>query len=934
MNRIILFVLILINSSIASQELPVIPRFTNFTVEDFKAGNQNWSITQDKEGRMYFANNRGVLEFDHTKWKLYTIPTQRPTKSVFYSSDNRLYIGAFEEFGYFTRNKYDTLEYTSLKTLLKNYQFHNDEIWNIVEYDNRIFFQSFSSYFVFDGTNLEVYKDISPLNFMKFNGDIYSQIIGKGMHYYSNDTFDEIISRSKYDDDIISLLSFDNELTIAITCNKGLFRLNQSNNEIQEWNNEINEELKLTSINKAIMTKDSICIIGTISNGIYALNKYGRLLWKIDSKSNLINNTVLGLFCDRDNNIWVAFDNGISCIFHNSSISIFNPNSLDIGMVHDALINKEETYIATNQGLFYYRNNFERPILVEGTEGQAWSISKIDNQLICGHNSGSFEVKKGQIVNRISDIKGGRSIVKCTIHNQDIILQNTYTFFNVYKKDKKGKWVYSNKIKGFMNLIQHIEVDHSGNIWAEHKYKGIYKIKIDDKLEKAVDIKFYNKLNSQDDIKINVFKILGRVVFSGDGAFYTYDDLTDSIISYTQLNSELPGLKKCYKVIKQNDSKYWFIDNQNYSLVEYKEAEFRIIHQVPWSIFSSPPIENKGNVFFSEYGNIYFALNGFLAKCETNQRHKNNIPPRIYIKEIVFFNQDEDIILPQRTDVQGEAEYEFNNIRISLFTSFLKDKKYNVLYRLEGLDRDSVWHNDLKNLEKSYSRLPAGNYVFRAIFQDGDENISDINYSFTIKPPLYLSSVAIIGYVLLSMILISCLVFAILRRVNKKKNNEIEKQRQQIIELEKEQLESELKFKSKELSNFTMLSIKNKDFLSHIKKELQEQNLKTNASKKFNDSLIRNIDNYISSEDDWAIFQTNFDRIHENFFRILKSRYPELTSNDLRLCALLRLNLSSKDISNMMNISLRGIEGARYRLRKRLNIPTEQDLVDFLILLK
>ena len=95
--------------------------------------------------------------------------------------------------------------------------------------------------------------------------------------------------------------------------------------------------------------------------------------------------------------------------------------------------------------------------------------------------------------------------------------------------------------------------------------------------------------------------------------------------------------------------------------------------------------------------------------------------------------------------------------------------------------------------------------------------------------------------------------------------------------------------------------------------------------------LISIIEENISGEDEWAIFQTNFDRIHEKFFTNLKERYPDLTPGDLRLCALLRLNMPTKDMARMQNLSVRGIEAARYRLRKKLNLPEGQSLVDFMI---
>ena len=95
--------------------------------------------------------------------------------------------------------------------------------------------------------------------------------------------------------------------------------------------------------------------------------------------------------------------------------------------------------------------------------------------------------------------------------------------------------------------------------------------------------------------------------------------------------------------------------------------------------------------------------------------------------------------------------------------------------------------------------------------------------------------------------------------------------------------------------------------------------------------MIKLMDQNISSDDDWQIFQTNFDRIHENFFRNLHTRYPELTSNDLRFCAYFRLNLTTKDIAHLMNISSKGVEVARYRIRKKINIPSEKNISEFLI---
>jgi DNA-binding CsgD family transcriptional regulator len=79
------------------------------------------------------------------------------------------------------------------------------------------------------------------------------------------------------------------------------------------------------------------------------------------------------------------------------------------------------------------------------------------------------------------------------------------------------------------------------------------------------------------------------------------------------------------------------------------------------------------------------------------------------------------------------------------------------------------------------------------------------------------------------------------------------------------------------------------------------------------------------------MFENLFDQAHENFFRRLKLAYPDLTPSDFRLCAYLRMNLSSKEIAPLLNISIRGVEEKRYRLRKKLNLTADQNLTDFII---
>jgi len=94
---------------------------------------------------------------------------------------------------------------------------------------------------------------------------------------------------------------------------------------------------------------------------------------------------------------------------------------------------------------------------------------------------------------------------------------------------------------------------------------------------------------------------------------------------------------------------------------------------------------------------------------------------------------------------------------------------------------------------------------------------------------------------------------------------------------------------------------------------------------------IRLIESHLTDETDWDFFDEHFDAVHAGFLKKLHEKYPNLTPGDLRLAALLRLNLPSKEIAPLLHISIRGVENKRYRLRKKLNLPAEENLTAWVI---
>ncbi len=907
---------------------PIVPYIANFTKNDYKAASRNWAVETDSEGSVYFGNSKGLLRYTGVEWQLLPMPGGKIVRSIMIDKNDRIYVGSFEEFGYFEKTENGKFKYTSLSDLLDNYNFHNEEIWNIISENGKIYFRSFSSYFTY--SNNKVNASALPFTFLfldKLNNSLYASIEEKGFYSFNGNDFNMLIPSSQINNDnVTGIFPFNKSKIILATTHNGLFIYEDGKCNV--WANEVNEKLKKAFVNRCIMTRDSAYIIGTISDGIYALNKEGKLLWNINTSNGLLNNTVLGMGTDGSNNIWVALDDGISYIKYNSQIRFIKSFQPNIGYVYSVKNKDNYLYLATNQGIFYISLKDEEyiPRQIPNTNEQAWDLFEIDSQLFCGHNQGTFEIEGTNAI-KVSSVKGGTSMRRGTIHGQDVLIQSTYTYLVVYKKNKSGKWEFSNIVDNFIQPIRSLEIDSHGNIWAQHFYKGLYCVKLSPDLKTAEKTDVYysldKKKNKSKESIIRVFKLRGRIICCEGDGFYKFDELTDSIVPFKFSGEKISAIKDVRRVIPINDDLYWLVCPNEFIFIDFKENDVEILNRIPFSDFYNMLSDDEENLTPISIDKFIFCLNNGIAVFDKNIRLEPDMERVLRIDKITKNNQ--------------------NSITFHVEFPAFPGENISFEYRLKGVD-DNENEISQKN-EIQYFRLYPGEFVFEVKAIDNLGNVkSKAEYAFTIEPPFYQRKEAIFVYIIL-IILVLYLIFKVIQKYIKHKEakikqqqleirqKELEKQEQQIIKLEKEKLEQELIFKSKEIAGSAMSIIQKDEILDEIKRELSEQKklFKNESQIEGYQKIIKKIDSHLTSEDEWEVFQSNFDRIHENFFRDLKTNYPELTPNDLKFCALLRLNQSSKEIANMMNISVKGVEVARSRLRKKFGIAPEESLVGFLI---
>jgi len=509
-----------------------------------------------------------------------------------------------------------------------------------------------------------------------------------------------------------------------------------------------------------------------------------------------------------------------------------------------------------------------------------------------------------------------------------------------------GVWEFSHTVENFVNPIRYIEIDYTGTIWASHLHQGLYAIQLTPDLRKMEHISTFNTLDQKHNYPINVFSINNRVVFTDNTAFYTYDDIRKKIVPYNELNKSLGYFSHAYRVCHFKSDQYWFVRDGESALVQVKPGGIKILDVVQYAMFMNQTVDDYQNVIPVSENECLFTLENGLALYHTNGSDPKTYSTRLQLKSIQTSDDEskEIAFLPLISEAAPRTPFKLNNLVFTVFyPQYTNLNNISYRFKLEGLDK--IWSEPTVLSRKAYRYLPHGVYTMKAeVITKSGIKLSEVSYTFEVAPPFYLSLVAKILYVILFLLFIYGLYLYIIRLFQIKKEKihteqeeirkkEIEKREKQIIALQNEKLESELTVKSKELAVSTMTIIKKNEILVTIKEEVinQKEALGSQYPNKYYDKLIRLLDENLSSEDDWAIFQANFDRIHENFFRNLHSTYPEFTSNDLRFCAYLRLNLSSKDIAHLMNISLKGVEVARSRIRKKIGLPSTKSLTEFMI---
>ena len=948
------------NETQAIWQMPI----SNYPQSVYQAGTQNWQVAQRQDDWLYIANNYGLLEFDGSRWTLYGISNSSAVRSICIDELGHIYVGGDSEYGRFESNGLGGLSYISLSTKLPEENMNFGEVWNIHRCRNKLYVQTDDFIFIhnIENDHIDIVESINQIKASELVGETLYIATTEGISFLDGNKLSKSIAGTEQlsKANIRKMLCIKSNKLLIATSFDGLFILDQ--NGFNRFKTVADKYVSDNMLYSIAVNGNQIAQ-GTVTGGIAITDYEGKNVQYVNTCNGLQNNTILSLYFDKSDNLWCGLDQGIDCISIDSPmLQLYNSFS-SLGSGYTQLIDGNKIYLGTNRGLYYASwPLIDSDILldaqqVSGSLGQVWSIDKIGETLFCCHDKGLFYITNEQLLPILENV--GFWQIRPLPLSTTIAIAGSYNGLYLIRPDQfnkmRGGGVIS-KIEGFDSSAKTFEIDSSNRIWIVTE-KGIERLTLNVEMTRCSSELILPRSNRN--IYSNIIKLDDKIIVSqGEESFIT--DASNNLSNMPGLLQILDGAN-CYysNISKDSDETYWYITGDALK-VRRKNPVNGMYDPHPTIVWNIPKFYVYGFTDATPIGNseiMISCVQGFaLGDLNKALRNIQKNRPKLFIRQLESITPTHEEIYfgasyPKVTK-EIEMPYASNSIRISYGYTKQPSECGQLSCKLinENRNERSKFTNIGSELTKEYTFLKPGKYTFFLRMSDANGNITqETSISFRILPPWYRTQLAIVIFALILLLLLYGIIFVVRRRselseqhVIELKDNELESQKMQfsqevlqreneILQLQNEKIESELKSKSQELANILLNNVNRNELIIKVKHELTKisedlRNKDTKSATRRIALMQSRLTQDSEQKVNWVRFEENYDIVYDKFIKKLQRNFPWISINEKKLCIYIHMGLLNKEIAPLMNISVRGVEMLRYRMRKKMELSREDDL--------
>lgn len=914
------------------------PTVHNFTKEEYKSGAQNWAITHGAGGNMWFANS-DLVEYDGKDWSRYRTINHTGVRSLMYDAESeRMYFGATNEFGYIHISEGNSVGYVSLKDSLNT---TTGDIWAIHKAEDALWLRENNNMYLYDFKTLKQFSFEDKVAISAKIGDEFIIFVNNhGVMRYSHDGSFKTIrgTETLASKRVNSILSYGENL-MFVTATDGVYIFDGTT--LSDFDRELSRELMRDNVYCAA-TDGRYISFGTVQNGVYIKDLHEGHTIHLNTYSGLQNNTVLSMYYDDHGNLWLGLDKGIDLIELGSSVYRLFGNANEFGAGYASELFEGKLWLGTNQGLYvtdFTKGDIEfsdRKIKeVTGVKGQVWSLMQYDGHLFCCNDKGIHMLRNGRT--RHIPMNGAWKLEPLRSY-PDRLLGCSYDRLFLLKKTG-GTWEFDGWMEGFDQASKVFVEDKDEKIWFYHWVNGLFRLTPDIGNRMITETEYLSRNEGfPEDWSNTPMKVNDEIIFHTVKGFYCYDTYNRKAYRHEQMNS-LFNTPPVGASIYVTPAKDFFFSSPSMQTYCYKDSDGFTVDSL-----SLNHLAEKRLVGFEDIRSLSDRMilvnteDGFsIIRTETLKQRRPETDYDVYIKDIVVTQSEGDTtVFSSRSKVRCESShitlpYKHNSLKfIVVLPSFTSGTKARYSFMLE--DYDSGWSQYTETNSKEYTKLPPGRYTFRVQAKTPDsEEIKDAYIEVTILAPWYMSKWAYCLYIGLAA-LMAYAGFRTVRHIMNVRARQLRKQNEE--EMKKRQMQLDLEHKAQDLAASTMNVIRKNEILLDIDASLEkiaeymaeDRNRSLKALSKIRHEIRENIQH----DDLWKKFEENFDIVYADFLKRLGERFPHLSVTDKKMCAYLKMDLSSKEIAPLLNITVRSVEMTRYRIRKKLGLSREDNLTEFL----
>ncbi|MDE6715197.1 MAG: hypothetical protein K2J74_01815, partial [Muribaculaceae bacterium] len=509
------------------------------------------------------------------------------------------------------------------------------------------------------------------------------------------------------------------------------------------------------------------------------------------------------------------------------------------------------------------------------------------------------------------------------------------------------------KVAGFDGCPYNFVQMSPSVLWSVEGARGVMCSRVDYKNLVAEPVNIFTETADGLSLSngVHASKVDDAVFLATPGGLYTYSKESDNFERDSLMERHFNSRAPYYRLI-QDGNILWLFSANAVSRYDLDKNERAI--EIPLLPAASRPLSGGDFIYpLSDNTIVVPGIHGYSIYDFENYRPQmsaathdgkiNSITIAEPVDSVVYARNFATIPEP------SEIDYKYNSLKID-FGNVEDAAGGAVVYRYSL--NDEQWSSFSPVTTKEYTNLAPGEYTFRIESHSINGDVLSDAVSFTINTPWYLSAWAKLLIGLIICILLAIILLTERKRViHKERRIIMEKDTEMAIrqadydiqskikddrieKLEQENLRNELNHKSQEIMNALVSLAHKNEILTNLKTELQQISRKYASVPDLKKSILAlqsSIDVSMLPDKVFKRMEEEFDLMHNDFTKRLRARYPDLSKSEILMCCYLSMDLSTKEIAPLLNISVRGVETMRYRIRRKFGLGREDSLNEFLL---